>query len=209
MPLTLGGPACRTLPALPLSWLFLPVAGTSYSSTCSNFTATFQVPSRSQHCLVKQMPWLVSSLLPPPLSQPSFLLPWTALKLSTPPTEVPFFFLISFSLKARLSYHQNHSQMTGFNGLTRHVSNYLLGDKSETAWLKWKCTFAQVRRAPTGCGHVFMRLSALPPMPSAVRSHVPVPFVHLPQNLVRGLIPNRQVLSVHKDGQCNRNMHTH
>lgn len=156
-----------------------PPAGTSYSSTCSNFTATFQVPSRSQHCLVKQMPWPVPSLLPPPLSQPSFLLPWAALKLSTPPTEVPFFSLISFSLKARLSYHQNHSQMTGFNGLTRHVSSYLLGDKSETARLKWKCTFAQVRAAPTGCSHVFTGL-ALPPMPSAVRSHVPVPFVHLP-----------------------------
>ena len=57
---------------------------------------------------------------------------------------LPHFFL----LKARLSYHQNHSQMTGFDGLTRHISNYLLGDKSETAWLKWKCTFAQVRGSP-------------------------------------------------------------
>ena len=153
--------------------------------------------------MVKQMPWLVSSLLPPPLSQPSFLLPWTALKLSTPPTKVPSFFLISFLLKARLSYHQNHSQMTGFDGLTRHVSNYLLGDKSETAWLKWKCTFAQVRRAPTGCGHVFMGLPALPPVPSAVRRHVPVPLVRLPQDL-----PNRQVVSVHKDGQRNKPAYT-
>lgn len=105
-------------------------------------------PFQVLQCLVKQMPWPVSSLLPPPLSQPLFLLPWAPLKLSTPPTEVPFFFLISFLLKARLSYHQNHSQMTGFDGLTRHVSNYLLGDKSETTWLKWKCTFAQVRGSP-------------------------------------------------------------
>lgn len=178
LPLTLGGPACRTLPAC-LSVGFASPGRHLLFFNLFQFHSHLPVPSRSQHCLVKQMPWPVPSLLPPPLSQPSFLLPWAALKLSTPPTEVPFFSLISFSLKARLSYHQNHSQMTGFNGLTRHVSSYLLGDKSETARLKWKCTFAQVRAAPTGCSHVFTGL-ALPPMPSAVRSHVPVPFVHLP-----------------------------
>lgn len=147
------------------------------------FHSQLQVPSRSQHYLVKQMPWPVSSLPPPPLSQPSFLLPSAALKLSTPPTEVPFFFLISFLLKARLSYHQNHSQMTGFDGLTRHVSNYLSGGAGIRVKPHGSSGNAHLHRsgaALTGCSHVFMGLSALPPMPSAVRSHVPVPFVSLP-----------------------------
>ena len=198
VPLTLGGPACRTLPAVPLSWFCLPVAGTS-SSTCSNFTATFQVPA-----LFGQADAMAHFLSSAPTTFSTIIsasLDCTQAFNSTNKSSLflPHFFL----LKARLSYHQNHSQMTGFDGLTRHVSNYLLGDKSETAWLKWKCTFAQVRRAPTGCGHVFMGLPALPPVPSAVRRHVPVPLVRLPQDL-----PNRQVVSVHKDGQRNKPAYT-
>ena len=38
------GPSLQDTASMPLSWFCLPVAGTS-SSTCSNFTATFQVPA--------------------------------------------------------------------------------------------------------------------------------------------------------------------
>lgn len=97
-----------------------------------------------------------------------------------------------FRAKARLSYHQNHSQMTGFNGLTRNVSNYLLGAKSETAWLKWKRTFAQVRAAPTGCSRVYGPC----PATHAVCSQEPRPSPICPLALGPAeSTPNRQVVS--------------
>lgn len=84
-------------------------------------------PSRSQHCLVKQVPWPIPSLLPPPLSQPPVPASLGCTRFQLHQQKFPFLPHFFFSLKARLSYHQNRLQMTGFNGLTRTLSTIFGG----------------------------------------------------------------------------------
>lgn len=153
--------------------------------------------SMSQSCLVGQTPQPISSLLPPSPSSAAVPVPWAALKLSAPQTEVPFFLLIAFSLKARLSYHQNHSQMTGSDGLTSHVSNYHSGHESQMARLRWKCTSTQVRRTPG-----WMRpcvYGPVCPVTRAICSQEPCPICPLaPGHGKRP--PTGRACRVHRDG---------
>lgn len=87
-----------------------PFLGTSYFPNSSNFTITIHsLPlSRARFglfCFLSSVP--TPSLATVPTS-------WATLKLPAPQTEVLFFlsFFFFFLLKARLSYHWNHSQMT-------------------------------------------------------------------------------------------------
>lgn len=149
--------------------------------------------SMSQSCLVGQTPWPISSFLPPSPSSAAVPVPWAALKLSAPQTEVPFFLLIAFSLKARLSYHQNHSQMTGSDGLTSQFLIIIQGMRVKWPGSRGNALPHRSGAPLAGCGRVFMGLSALSPMPSVARSHVP--FVHWPQDTARGLTQGGHVVS--------------
>lgn len=158
-------------------------------SPCCGAPLAFRLPQLHSHCPgpfhAPGMAWAFcfpSSVLPPFLS--SIPVSWTTLKLPAPRTEVPLLPPHFLLLKARLSYRQNYSQVTGSDGCTRPVFNDRWGDKSEVAQLRRECRHPPGQSTHSGHSCVFTGLSALLPVPSTARSHGSL--VHWPQDLAEG-----------------------